>query len=156
VTDAVVRITLPDRRFMRVNRNELESAGVELFGSWRTGPLAFAGNLTAQNVDLTDTEARETHEPENLPEVFGSADVRFHGAHGFFGGVGCAFTGSQYAIDVATGGYVGREWPAAFPGGAFSSVEARIAVDNLADEVHYDQYGLPEPGRRVRLELRLY
>lgn len=169
VTDAVVRITLPDRRFMRVNRNELESTGLELLGYWRAGRLAFSGDFTAQSVQLTDTASRETHEPENLPELFGSVDARFHGARGLFGGVECAFTGRQFAIDVATGedaeleaaaivgGYVGRIWDRPFgAGGPFRSFETRVAADNVTDRVHYDQFGLPEPGRRFRFEVRLY
>jgi len=169
VTDAVVRITLDDRRFMRVNRNELESAGVELFCSQAVGPVALSGNLTLQNVDLTDTDADETHKPENLPEAFGGVSARFPLLLGARGGTEVQYTGSQFCIDPGTGedaelesgaivgGYVARAWPLAASGAAaFRQVEARLAIDNVGDKALYDQCGLPQPGRRVRLELRVF
>lgn len=36
-----------------------------------------------------------------------------------------------------------------------SSLEARCAVDNIGDTPVYDASGLPEPGRRVRIEMRM-
>jgi hypothetical protein len=30
-----------------------------------------------------------------------------------------------------------------------------VAVDNLTDELLFDQVGLPQPGRRFRFEMRL-
>jgi iron complex outermembrane receptor protein len=169
VNDAVVRVTLPDRRFMRVNRNELRSAGVEFLGSVRLASVELSGHLTLQDVKLTDTAADETHEPENLPEAFGAAHVQLPVGGGVVAGAGVEYTGRQFAIDLATGddaeldgaavvgGYVSRTWPLpiSFGGGTFTSAETRVAVDNVGDEAHYDQFGLPEPGRRIRFELRL-
>jgi len=169
VTDAVVRITLEDRRFMRVNRNELESAGVELLCSQAIGPVALSGNLTLQNVDLTDTEADETHKPENLPEAFGGVGARFPLLLGARGGAEARYTGSQFCIDPGTGedaeldsgaivgGYIARAWPfGAAPASTFSQIEARLAIDNAGDRALYDQCGLPQPGRRVRFEVRVF
>jgi iron complex outermembrane receptor protein len=169
LSDAVVRITLPDRRFQRVNRNELRSAGVEVLGSYRLGVVDVSGHVTLQDVKLTDTEADETHRPENLPETSGALEARAPVAGGVFAGAGLAYTGRQFAIDLATGddteldaaavagAYVGRVWsvPVSLGGSTFSKAETRVAVDNLTDRAHYDQFGLPEPGRRFRFELRL-
>ena len=56
------------------------------------------------------------------------------------------------------GAQISRIWsvPASVGGGTFRHAETRIAADNLSDKAHYDQFGLPEPGRRFRFELRLY
>lgn len=154
---------------MRVNRNELVSAGVELLCSQAFGPVALSGNLTLQNVDLTDTEADETHKPENLPEAFGSVSARFPLLLGARGGASAQYTGSQFCIDPDTGedselesgtiagGYISRAWPlGATWANTFSQLEARIALDNAGDKALYDQCGLPQPGRRVRFELRVF
>jgi len=170
VDDAVVRVTLPDRRFLRVNRNELRSAGVEVLGSTRLGALELSGSLTVQDVKLTDTEAERTNEPENLPETSGALAARVSVGAGVVAGAEVEYTGRQFAIDLATGddaeldaaaivgASVSRVWsvPVSFGGGTFSHAETRIALDNVADEAHYDQFGLPRPGRRLRFELRLY
>jgi iron complex outermembrane receptor protein len=170
LNDAVVRITLPDRRFMRVNRNELRSTGLELVGAYRLGRLDLSGELTAQEVELTDTSADETHRPENLPETFGSVDARLRLGHGFLAGTGVDVLGKQFAIDLTTGedteldgeaivsAYVSRMWPVRMSWGAgtFSGLETRIAVDNATDTAVFDSFGLPEPGRRIRFEVRLH
>ena len=169
VDDAVVRISLPGRKFQRVNRNKLRSTGAEFLGWYRKGAVEVSGDLTVQDVKLTDTAANVTNRPENLPETFGSAQVRFPLAGGVRAGVGAAYTGKQFAIDLATGedtqldgelvfdAQVSRAWsmPVSLGGGAFTRLEARVAVENLADRAHYDQFGLPEPGRRIRFEARL-
>lgn len=165
--DAVVRITLEDRRFMRVNRDELKSAGVELLAGREFGPVALSVDLTWQDVKLTDPKADETHRPENLPEAYGSLGARAPLALGVECGARVEFTGSQFAIDPATGedaeldavaiagGYLTRFWRVRGDGGAFSMLETRLSVDNLTDEARYDAVCLPEPGRRFRFELRL-
>ncbi len=169
--DAVVRVLLDDGtgKFMRVNRNELTSTGLELIGAHRLGRIELSANATLQSVDLTDTETDDTTRPENLPSAFGDARARFPIAAGAVGSVGVSYTGDQSVIDGITGdsveldaeailsASVSRSWPVrvSWGAGTFSSAEARIAVDNLGDVALYDAWGLPAPGRRIRLELRL-
>ena len=165
--DAIVRITLEDRRFMRVNQNELTSTGVEFVASHRWGRASVSGDLTLQDVELTDTAAEETHKPENLPEVFGSLGAEFPLLLGLEGGARLDYTGVQSSIDPATGedveldagtllgGYLSRAWFVRQSGG-FSSLELRFSVDNATDAVLYNAAGLPGPGRRFRFELRLF
>ncbi len=166
--DAVVRITLEDRRFMRVNRNELKSTGMELLASQNLGSAAFSGDLTVQDVKLTDTKAAETHKPENLPEVFGSLGARFPLLLGAEGGARLDYLGRQSAIDPGTGndveldsgtllgGYITRVWSLRHTGGTFSNLETSLSIDNATDVAVYDGAGLPEPGRRFRFEVRLF
>lgn len=167
--DAIVRITLEDRRFMRVNRNELKSTGIELLSAHRLGRLDLAADFTVQSVDLTDTEADETHQPENLPEAFGSLSARLAAGAGVSVGARLDYTGHQFCIDPGTGedaelksgtlmgAHLARVWPLGSTSGGFlTRLETRVAVDNLADTAVFDQCGLPMPGRRIRLELRLF
>lgn len=167
--DAVVRITLEDRRFMRVNRNELTSTGLELVGSSQIGPLGLTASGMVQSVDLTNTNADETARPENLPEVSGDLSIRFPVARKATGSVSLEYTGDQFAIDPATGddaklsaeavvgAALAREWRlgSGWGGRTFRTLEARLACDNLGDVARYDAAGLPDPGRRLRFELRI-
>jgi iron complex outermembrane receptor protein len=169
--DAVVRITLNDGtgRLMRVNRDELKATGVELLLSHRFGWVDFVANATFQSVELTDTEADKTSRPEDLPEVFGDVGVRFPVVWEIIAGVGARYIGTQYAIDLRTGEdmqlpdravfgmSITRRWPLriSWGPGSFSALEARLAVENIGDVALYGGWGLPEPGRRVRLEVLL-
>ncbi|MDM7916368.1 MAG: TonB-dependent receptor [Candidatus Eisenbacteria bacterium] len=169
--DAVVRVRLdgPPRRFQRVNRNELESVGLELLGSRALGPVAVSGHLTWQDVQLPHTEADETNRPENLPELFGGLEGEIALALGLRASAGVDYQGNQFAIDPGSGedakladgtlfhAGLSRLWPV--PAGwdaAFTRLETRIAVDNATDTAVYDAFGLPEPGRRFRFELRMF
>jgi iron complex outermembrane receptor protein len=168
LNDAVVRITLPDRRFMRVNRNRLTSTGAELLVSLVVGRAVFGGDLTLQSVDLTDTDAGVTHRPENLPEVFGSVHASVTLPAAFHASAKARFTGSQYCIDPGTGqdarlapgtvvnAEVGRTWWNARDAGWLSRFDTRIAVDNVGNVTLYDQCGLPRAGRLVRLQFRVF
>jgi iron complex outermembrane receptor protein len=167
LSDAVVRITLEDRRFMRVNQNELASTGLELLGSHKLGPVILAGDLTVQSVELSDPEGE--HRPENLPELFGNLSAQAPLFRKIWGGASVAHTGEQFCIDPVTGedatleaqtvasAFLSRTWTlrSGWKQGLVSEVEARISADNLGDVAQYDAFGLPEPGRRFRLELRV-
>jgi iron complex outermembrane receptor protein len=168
LNDAVVRVTLPDRRFMRVNRDRLHSRGIELLASHAAGPVSISGDLTLQDVDLTDPEAGATNRPENLPEVFGSVRVGFPLWLGVRATTTVAYTGSQFCIDPGTGldtelgagtvlgGDVTRAWRLRRGAGVFSWLETRLSVDNLGNIALYDQCGLPRPGRLLQFQVRLF
>jgi iron complex outermembrane receptor protein len=167
LNDAVVRITLPDRKFLRVNRNRLTSQGLELLASQRLGPVALAGDLTIQSVDLTDTEAGVTHRPENLPELFGHVEARFPLPLGLRATAEGDYTGAQFCIDPGTGDdarlgagtqvnlSLARTW-ALRATSWLRRLEARVAADNAGDAARYDQCGLPQPGRLIRFQIQLF
>jgi iron complex outermembrane receptor protein len=167
LNDAVVRITLPDGRFMRVNRDRLLSHGVELLASAPVGRITLGGDLTLQRVRLTDPAAGVTNRPENLPEAFGRVSARFPLALGIRVLAAAAYTGRQYCIDPGTGldarldagamfsGEIARTWRMNRRG-LLSRLETVVAVGNLGNEALFDQCGLPRAGRLLRLQLRLF
>jgi iron complex outermembrane receptor protein len=169
--DAVVRITLDDgtNRFQRVNRDELRTTGLELVGSYGFGAFEVSANATFQSAELTDTDADVSRRPENLPEIYGDLNTRFPLFLETVGTAGVSYTGDQFVIDAISGedselpargvvnASVSRGWPIRMSWGAgeFQFVEARVALDNAGDVALYDAWGLPEPGRRLRMEMRL-
>jgi iron complex outermembrane receptor protein len=168
LNDAVVRITLPDRRFLRVNRNQLRSTGVELIGSVPLGRVVLGGDATLQSVALTDPEAGVTNEPENLPEVAGGLRAAFSLPLDVRGSAEARYTGRQFCIDPGTGldteldggtvlnGELARTWWVDRSGAWFRRIETRVAVDNAGAHALYDQCGLPQAGRLFRFQVRVY
>jgi iron complex outermembrane receptor protein len=133
------------------------------------GPASLIGELTVQSVELTNTTNSQTNRPENLPELFGSLNARFPIALEVHGVAEVDYVGDQFCIDPGTGAdteldagtHLNAELARVFtfrPRGAswLSRVEARVAADNLTDTARYDQCGLPQPGRLLRFQLRLY
>jgi iron complex outermembrane receptor protein len=169
MNDAVVRVLLPDGRFMRVNRNRLRSLGVELMLSAAVGRVALTGDLTAQTVDLTDPEAGATNRPENLPEIFGGAKAQIPLPLGLRLATEARVEGNQFCIDPGTGedaelsagatvgAELARTWNLRPEGGGwFGRLETRVSMDNVNDVALFDQCGLPQPGRMVRVQVRVF
>lgn len=165
--DAIVRTTLANRKFKRVNRDVLRSTGLELLGGYSTGAVQLSADALIQRVRIEDPAVSGTErQPENQPDLRLGADVRFPAVAGFVVRARVDHAGRQYcvnpdtqhnqAIDAQTwsGGGVERAFSLG-RGNAFSRLVASLAVDNLTDGAIYDQCGLPQPGRTLRLGLSL-
>lgn len=170
LSDAVVRVTLTNpTRFMRVNRDRIESVGLEslvglTFGSDRDKAVTLDGDVALQRITIRDQTAVSTaRHSENNPELRGSATVGVPLAFGLRGFGSARHAGVQYCLNVETGAEMklaattvtdlSIERSFSLARGVFRSLRALIAADNVADAVAYDQCGLPQPGRTLRVML---
>ncbi len=168
LSDAIRRITLPDRKRMRVNSDELNSTGLELLLTQTFGPFSLEGDLTLQKVDLVDPETSVSTEPENMPEQSGRARLTFPLLAGFSAGAEAAYTGSQFCQDPNTGEDVklkGGTWLNGVLSRVFSfrtrsagvqRLQVSASGQNLGNTALYDQCGLPRAGRLFRFEVRVF
>lgn len=163
--DAVVRTTLPDRRFRRENRSEIRSAGVELFAGWRGARgHALLADVTAQRVRLRDRAAGgplrfAEHQPELRAGLDAAAplpfDVRAMAGVRHSGRQYCTNPdlGAQQALAAQTAGdvRVERDWSVGRAASLFRTLRVTLALENVTDAAAYDQCGLPQPGRTGRV-----
>jgi len=168
MNDAIVRVTLPDRRFLRVNRNRLDSYGIELLATALLGPVSVGSDLTLQSAYITDLDAGAVSRPENLPNVLGSVYARVPVGLGVTAAAEARITGGQFCIDPGTGldtklqgrtvfnGELARPWRIRSSGGVFTTLETRLVALNAGDVALYDQCGLPQPGRVLSLQVRFF
>ena len=168
LTDAIRRITLPNKKRQRVNSDQLRSTGIEVLLTQMVGPVSLGGDFTLQSVDLIDPGTSVSTRPENLPERSGSAHVRLPLGGGFTAGAEARYTGAQFCQDPNSGadveldggtwvnGDLARTWTVPASSGMLSRMETRLSVDNLSNTTLYDQCGLPRPGRLLRLQIRLF
>jgi iron complex outermembrane receptor protein len=162
----MVRITLPDRRFQRVNRDRFTSYGLEITGVTRIESVTLRGDVTVQRARIADATITDQtlRRPEDVPNVFGSllatlplsdeseAMLRLRAQ----GDTRCTnpVTGSldrqrgAQALDVG----VERRW---VPSGFLRRARVLFLVENAFDRAIFDQCGLPQPGRTARLGLSL-
>ena len=164
--DAIIRITQPDRRFKRINRDEIRSVGVELLAGWQMGPLSMTSDALLQRVRLEDPAVTGTERrPENQPEFQLGADAGFPVARLFQARLSLDHSGSQYCVNPDLGrnqrlaaqtvGGAGVEKAWSVASGLWSQLVASLHVDNVTDSAAYDQCGLPQPGRTLRFGLAL-
>lgn len=173
--DAVVRITLPapDRRFQRINRDRIESTGAELlagvvFGSERARAVTLTGDALVQRISIHDqTVAGEpSRHAENNPETRGSLELGVPLPWALRGIAHARYTGTQYCLNADTGDEMRMKGQtrsdlavertfAMAERGAFRSLRTLVSLDNVGNTTVYDQCGLPQPGRTLRVMFML-
>ncbi len=171
--DAVVRITLPDRRFRRINRDEIRSAGFEGLAVWSPPALpgfSLAGDATVQHVRVYDrtitSGASNERRPEHTPELRSTLTATVPLKAGIGASVMARHMGAQFCqhpdlgrlvrldAQTVTDAAVSRAFPLR-RGGLMQRVLASMALENLGNRTVYDQCGLPQPGRTFRLSFEV-
>ncbi|HEX6559905.1 MAG TPA: TonB-dependent receptor [Longimicrobiales bacterium] len=165
LSDAIVRISVPNRKFMRVNRDRQTSTGLELMAgrAWRV--VEFGADLTLQDTRLSEGAGQPDVTPEYQPAVLGGLSMTarlpmrllLQASSRHVGRQSCVNpeTNSRETIGASTrfDAEVARAWP--LRGGWSSRAEVAAGVDNAGDAVLFDQCGLPQPGRTFRIQLRI-
>jgi iron complex outermembrane receptor protein len=175
--DAVVRITVtnptppPASFFRRVNRDNIISSGVELlagytFGSSMDRAVSISADAMLQKITIKDQTAGNTQRhAENNPETRGSLELGIPLPLLLRGVANLRYTGKQYCLNADTGNEdtldaktesdVALERKFTLQRRPFQTLRALLSVDNVADATVFDQCGLVQPGRTIRLMFML-
>jgi iron complex outermembrane receptor protein len=168
--DAVVRITLSNpTRFMRINRDRIESTGIELLagialGAHRGRAITLTGDAVIQKIRIVDVAATAgaPRHAENNPERRGTLELGVPLPLSVRGIANARYTGRQYCLHADT------QLEMVLPGktegnlaiersfnvrrtGVLQTLRALVGLDNVGDVAIYDQCGLPQPGRTLRM-----
>jgi iron complex outermembrane receptor protein len=167
--DAITRISVATptgNKFQRVNQGRVSAQGVEVLGDLTVGALTLGGNVTLQRVRGRSAQGDVTR-LEYEPSVYGGAwgEAPLPGRARL--GLEVHGTGEQRFIDTDSGTFStlapschfnvrlarGFELSAAGP---WRRVDAVVAIENVGDQPVFDQAGLPQPGRTIRIQARLW
>jgi iron complex outermembrane receptor protein len=168
LTDGIVRssVSTPEgKKYKRINQDEIRSTGIEFLVSGRVGPVGLSGDFTLQRVRGYTPEGDEV-KLEYEPEFAGKAGTAVPLPWNVMGSAEVRFMGKQYCENPEVGGLqpfddsrnldLGLRRGFSLGEGPFSRAEAVLALDNATDGVVLDQCGLPQPGRTLRLQLRIW
>jgi iron complex outermembrane receptor protein len=165
--DAVVRVTLSNpTRFMRINRDRIESVGAELlagmvFGVDQDRSVSLTADATVQKIEVMDDSAGTERHAENNPEMRGMLELGVPLPAKLRAFANARYTGTQYCLNADSGNEdrlkaqteadVALERRFAVSGrGPIRSLRALVSLDNVANSLVYDSCGLPQPGRTLR------
>ena len=165
LSDAIVRVPVGDGRLRRENRDQLRSTGVELLAGWSSRAIALSADLTAQHVRVHDPSVSgDERRPEHQPEFRAGTGLAVELPLDLTGQAAARYTGSQSCVhpdlerevklDSQLSGDVGvaRSWTLRGAArGLLRVLRVTLMLDNVADAAVYDQCGLPQPGRSLRL-----
>jgi iron complex outermembrane receptor protein len=145
---------------------EVRSTGIELLLVGTFGTSTLNGDLTLQSVTGFEADGTEV-ELEYEPAVSGKLgfDIPIP-AQLRFGGEG-RYVGTQMCQNPEVGGLQPLSSSTSFDltlrrifsfgrGGALSRLDASAAVRNVTDRAVFDQCGLPQPGRLVQVQFRIW
>jgi len=169
--DAVIRVTLSNpTRFMRVNRDRIESSGAEILGGFVFGTdlhraVSLNADATVQRIRIFDKTANDLQRhAENNPERRGRLELGVPLPAQIRAFATARYTGTQYCLNAdtqredelkartASDLAVQRSFEVA-SSGPFRFLRALVSFDNIGNTAVYDQCGLPQPGRTLRAML---
>ncbi|HET7551561.1 MAG TPA: TonB-dependent receptor [Gemmatimonadaceae bacterium] len=164
LSGAIVRAPAGDGMLRRENRDQIRSTGVELLAGWAGDAIAVTADLTAQHIRLHGPAAGESRRPEHQPEFRMGTELSFPLPLTITGQAAARYTGSQMCVhpdlereveldpQLSADAGVARSWT--LRGAARSllrTLRLSLTLENVADAAVYDQCGLPQPGRTLRL-----
>ena len=170
--DAVVRITLSNpTSFMRINRDRIQSTGIELLGGLTFGAnpnreVTLNGDALFQSIRIFDATANDAERhAENNPEVRGRLELGVPLPWQIRGFATARHTGTQYCLNAdtqnemtlgsATATDLAVQRSVAVSSGPFRTLRTVLSFDNVGNAAVYDQCGLPQPGRTLRLMMTI-
>ena len=170
LSDGIVRIgvqTPQGPKRQRVNRDGIQSTGLEMVasGGWRG--VQFSGDLTLQQAWQIEEGSGVKTRPEYEPGVVGGLSVAALAPGDFRLSGGYRFVGTQFCLNTESASLDKlththrfelqlRRLFALEGRSTLANVDALVSVTNVTDNVIFDQCGLPQPGRTLRIQLRLF
>jgi iron complex outermembrane receptor protein len=163
--DGIVRTNFgTTNRFIRINRDETRTAGVEALLGWQGGIAgpSITLDLVAQTVNIRDiTAGGAERKPEHMPSVRAMLDGTVPVAAGVVLGANLAHIGNQYCVNPNSGnddllkaqtiGGLTAHRSFAMAAGGFHSIRVLAGLDNVTNVAVYEQCGLPRAGRTLRV-----
>ena len=154
------------RRFRRINRDRVRSAGIELLAVGTLGVATLSSDVTLQNVKGMDFDGSEV-ELEYEPSVTGKLGLESALGAGFRASGNFRFVGGQSCENPELGGLqpLGASGSVDFSlrrifrlgsSGGLSRLDASASLRNATDATVYDQCGLPQPGRTLQFQFRVW
>ena len=170
LSDGIVRIavnTPQGLRRQRVNRDRIRSTGLEIVAAGSVARFNYAGDVTLQSAWQFEKDRPGRTRPEYEPNLTTRLSLSFPVAAAVALSAEYRYVGRQYCLDADSGRLEPLDESRSFDLEArrlfrlegrrvFANVDALLTLANVADRLIYDQCGLPQPGRTLGLQLRLF
>ncbi|MBT3500433.1 MAG: TonB-dependent receptor [Gemmatimonadales bacterium] len=170
LADGIIRTTVTDdsgtRLFKRVNQDQIQSTGIEMLAIGTLGVATISTDLTLQHVRGVEPDGTRI-ELEYEPSVTGEFSLESPLGGGYRAASDFRFVSDQRCANPEIGGLqsFGASGSADFSlrkifqfggRGALSRVDASASVRNATNSTSYDQCGLPQPGRTLQVQFRVW
>jgi len=154
--DGIVRISLPQKQFQRVNKDEIRTYGLELVSKYYCGNFSTIFSITFLSARAKNKSGEFADTLEYRPEVNGILGFDYSITKDLNAVLEFEYIGKEYGLKEGTTGY--QRLPDYLLtnlrlsyniGIGASNLEIFIRFNNLFDRLYYTQFGLPEAGRQI-------
>ena len=154
--NGIVRISLPQRQFMRVNKDEVRTFGLEFVSKYNYENLRSTFNFTVLSAKGKNTSGEFRDTLEYRPELNGSLGVDYTITKNLSALLEFEYIGKEFGLKEGSIGY--QKLPDYLLANVrfaynfvldFSKIELYLRLNNLFDRLYYTQFGLPEAGRQI-------
>ncbi len=154
--DGIVRISLPQKQFQRINKDEIRTYGLELVSKYFYGNFSTIFNITFLSARAKNKNGEYADTLEYRPEVNGSLGIDYSITKGLNAVLEFEYIGKEYGLKEGATGY--QRLPDYLltnlrlsynVGIGVSNLEIFVRFNNLFDRLYYTQFGLPEAGRQI-------
>lgn len=170
LSNGIVRIgveTPEGPKRQRVNRDRIRSTGLEIVATGALSSVEYAGDVTLQQAWQFEEGSDDRTRPEYEPNLAARLSLAVPVVAATTVSGEYRYVGRQFCLNVDGGDFdrldethslnlkvrrlfllEGRR--------TFSNVDALVSLANVTDRAIYDQCGLPQPGRTLRFQIRLF
>lgn len=154
--DGIVRISLPQKQFKRVNKDEIRTYGVELVTKYNYGNFSSNFNLTLLSAKAKNPDGEFKDTLEYRPEINSRFGIDYTITKNLNTLIELEYIGREYGLKEGSTGYqslpdyliTNLRLSYNFEIGS-SNLETYLRVNNIFDRLYYTQFGLPEAGRQI-------
>ncbi len=163
LSDGIVRVTLPERKFQRINKDRVRTYGVELAGSYKPGnscsinfDFTYLNSFAKGNNGYTDTL-------EYKPKYSSSLFIDYSFTDDLSMLTELEYLGGEFGLREGSTGFqklpdyflINLRASYRFIFGNGYELEFYIRANNILDRLYYTQIGLPEAGRQYFFGMNL-
>jgi len=157
VTDGIVRTTISDTTFKRINESEIRNYGLEFTNKIDiSNKLKLNLNLSYLNSFAKNQDGEFVDTLEYKPQFILNGNLDYNISESFETIIEANYIGEEYALKDGTEGLkkldnyllVNFRLLYKIPFSKYSSLEFFFRVNNIFDKLYYTQWGLPEAGRQ--------
>jgi len=157
VNDGIVRSTVSDTSFMRINKDKIRNYGIEFSNKLNVSEnIKINLNLAYLNSFAKNQNGKFVDTLEYKPKYIFNGDINYRILKNIETTLEANFIGEEYALKDGTEGFkmldnyllINFKILYEFPISKNGNVAIFIRANNIFDKLYYTQWGLPEAGRQ--------
>ncbi len=164
LSDGIVRTSLPENKFQRINKDQVRNYGIELAGTFKPNDnIRVNFDFTYLNSFAKNINGNYSDTLEYKPKYISSVSIDYWTSNGFNLRAELDYLGKEFGLKEGSVGFqkiadyllINLRAAYSFNFENDYDFEFYLRANNIFDRLYYTQFGLPEAGRQFLIGLNL-